>query len=210
MLIGRPLSPWRLKRKWGRHQMSDGPTVFEPTCSPCGGVLRLPVTFLQFGLGIERIDLAGAAVHEQEHSPLCLGSEVRLFRGGRYFASWTTGFFSAARAVPAKNPSRLKRSISANPANPPPASTGIRGAYSAGRVLGVKRHRGATWRRLRRAACRMSKTQRLMNAEIQRPKCGEDFSLAVRAFISLDNRISPVGLDSTVGSCDTDHFDLGE
>ena len=47
------------------------------------GRQRLAVPFLEFGLGVEEIDLAGPALHEHEDDVLGLGREVRLARRQR-------------------------------------------------------------------------------------------------------------------------------
>src|SRR5262249_52265872 len=44
---------------------------------------RLPIQLIELGLVVERIDLAGAAVHEQEDDALRLATEVWLLRGER-------------------------------------------------------------------------------------------------------------------------------
>ena len=44
---------------------------------------RLAVPLLEFGLGVEEIDLAGPALHEHEDDVLGLGREVRLARRQR-------------------------------------------------------------------------------------------------------------------------------
>ena len=41
-------------------------------------LVRSAVVFRQRRFGIERIDLAGSPVHEQEHDVLSLGGEVRF------------------------------------------------------------------------------------------------------------------------------------
>ena len=47
------------------------------------GGQRLAVPLLEFGLGIEEIDLAGPALHEHEDDVLGLGREVRFARRQR-------------------------------------------------------------------------------------------------------------------------------
>ena len=41
----------------------------------------LPIQFLKLGLGVEQLELAGAARHEQENDTLRLGGEVTIPRG---------------------------------------------------------------------------------------------------------------------------------
>ena len=54
--------------------------------------------FFEGGLGIEGIDVRGAAVHEQVNDAFGFGGEVRLFRGER---GGITGFAPSAGADPA-------------------------------------------------------------------------------------------------------------
>jgi len=64
----------------GSHQVADRPAV-RPDLSPGVGLVRRTIEFLELGLGIERIDLAGAAIHEEKDRPFRSRREMRLLRG---------------------------------------------------------------------------------------------------------------------------------
>ncbi len=113
LLISRPLWPCFLKGNGLCIRWPIGRPL-EPT-----GVLALvgvAIILRQSRLGIERVHLAGSAVHEQENDVLCPGREMRhaLIRGGSPRKRW-------GGSVRARKPSRDSRSSSASPAKPAPA-----------------------------------------------------------------------------------------
>ena len=98
---------------------------------------RLAVLLRQLRLGVEQVDVAGPADHEQEDDPLGLGREVRL-------AARRAGSRPACRARPARScrqqPGQGEAAAAAAGAEEEVAARGVRGG-----CMGASRGGGEVW-----------------------------------------------------------------
>ena len=78
-----PLCPYGVKTRGLASTAAFGLVKARRRSLVSSGGQRLAVPLLELGLGVEEIDLAGAALHEHEDDVLGLGREVRLARRQR-------------------------------------------------------------------------------------------------------------------------------
>ena len=125
------------------------------------------VSFRQFGLRVEQVDMRRTAVHEQRDHRLRLGSEVRR-RALRSSGRFSPGFFTTSASAPSWR-SKWARAIAPTP-KAVPARNSRR--LAKGRF---NRHRGTRWRS--GVAGRDSSRRRARDQDQALASCREPYSL---------------------------------